>query len=72
MKKRDFLTVAFAAVVASATQAALAAPIAVVTDVQGRVVNAQPPSQQMSLLSEIEGDVRVQLDDKSRLVAVYY
>jgi len=69
MKKRDFLTVAITAVLASAAQAA---PVAVVTDVQGKVVNAQPPVKQMSLLSEIEGDVRVQVEDKSRLVAVYY
>jgi hypothetical protein len=50
--------------------AAQAAPVAVITDIQGRAVN--PQSQSISLLSEVESDSRIQLDDKARIVAVYY
>jgi hypothetical protein len=51
---------------------AQAAPVAVITDIQGRAVNPQSPGRDITLLSEIEGDTRIQLDEKSRLVAVYY
>lgn len=50
-----------------------AAPVAVVTDVQGRsVLQGAAPARELVLLAEIDGDARVQLDDKARLVVLYF
>jgi hypothetical protein len=53
--------------------AAHAAPIAVVTDAQGRsLLQGAAPARPLVMLAEIDGDARVQLDDKARLVVLYY
>ena len=50
-----------------------AAPVAVVTDAQGRsVLQGAAPGRQLAMLAEIDGDARVQLDDKARRVVLYF
>ncbi len=78
MKKQRFFAVwvlAAAALIAGATCSATvrAEPVAVVTDVQGRsLLQGAAPARELALLAEIDGDARVQLDDKARLVVLYY
>lgn len=63
--------VSIAGAVYSAT--AGAAPVAVVTDAQGRsVLQGAVPGRELVMLAEIDGDARVQLDDKARLVVLYF
>ena len=50
----------------------LAASAAVVTDVVGKATPDQPNARDLTLLGEIATDARVKLDDKARLVVVYY
>src|SRR5688572_13550423 len=47
-----------------------AAPVAVVTDMQGKATVQE--SKAVALLGEVEGDARVQLDQNARMVVVYY
>ena len=50
-----------------------AAPVAVVTDLQGRsVLQGTGAARPLAMLTEIEGDAQVQLDDKARLVVLYF
>lgn len=66
---------AAAALIAGAvcSAAAGAAPVAVVTDAQGRsVLQGAAPGRELVMLAEIDGDARVQLDDKARLVVLYF
>jgi hypothetical protein len=56
---------------ATFTATANAAPVAVVTDAQGKSV-LQGASRELALLAEIDADTRVQIDDKARLVVLFY
>jgi len=49
-----------------------AASVAVVTDMQGKAAVQAPKPGNLALLGEVENDARVQLDDKTRMVVVYY
>lgn len=67
------VVVAAGALLASFSSAVYAASVAVVTDVQGRaMLSKESRVPQLGVLAEVESDARVQLDDKSKLVVVYY
>lgn len=73
--QQHFTAWAFLAFALSAGLAcpASAAPVAVVTDVQGRsVLQGAGAARPLVMLTEIEGDAQVQLDDKARLVVLYF
>jgi len=73
--QQHFTAWAFLALALSAGLAcsASAAPVAVVTDVQGRsVLQGTGAARPLAMLTEIEGDAQVQLDDKARLVVLYF
>jgi hypothetical protein len=67
LRSRVVLAVAAAGVLAAAAVSASAQPVALVTDVAGRVTGPAP----LAILSEISSDTRVQLDPGARLVALY-
>lgn len=65
--------VAAGALLASISGAVWAAPVAVVTDVQGRAMLPKGGFvRELPVLAEVEGDARVEIDAKSKLVVVYY
>ena len=78
MRERRFFAVralAAVALIAGAICSATAgaAPVAVVTDAQGRsVLQGAAPARELVMLAEIDGDARIQLDDKARLVVLYF
>lgn len=67
LRSRVVLAVAATGVLAAAGVSAGAQPIALVTDVAGRVTGPAP----ISILSEISSDTQLQLDPGARLVALY-
>ena len=66
--------VAAALIAAAACSAtAGAAPVAVVTDAQGTsVLQGTAPVREVGMLAEIDDEARVQLEDKARLVVLYF
>ncbi|HYC46435.1 MAG TPA: hypothetical protein VED01_13255 [Burkholderiales bacterium] len=69
MTRNSWFGMVLTGAITMVSSAVFAAPVAVVTDMQGKAVGESKP---VALLAEVEGDARVQLDASARMVVVYY
>ena len=69
MTRKTWFGTVLGGAIAMVSGAVFAAPVAVVTDLQGKAVAESKP---VAMLAEVEGDARVQVDANARMVVVYY